>query len=153
MLGEGIDVVAAIVEYRGAGVETRGVGRMGGADGVIEGAVTTTVGGVRVDEVAAGRARVKRMTYPVGWNWRDDMQPVTGSDWCTHAHVGFMAAGAIAIRYSDGCRVDYAAPAVVVVEPGHEGWVIGDEPAVLVQIDCDVETVDRLGLAGAHRHE
>jgi hypothetical protein len=43
---------------------------MDGADGVIEGAVTTTVGGVRVDEVAAGRARVKRMTYPAGWSWR-----------------------------------------------------------------------------------
>jgi hypothetical protein len=120
--------------------------------GVVEGATTSTVGGVTVDTVDAGRARVKRLIYPAGWRWRESMQPVSGTDYCTHAHVGFMVAGAIEIQYADGCRVEFRAPAAVVIEPGHDGWVLGDEDAVLIQVDCDVETVERLGLVGEHRH-
>ena len=53
----------------------------------------------------------------------------------------------------DGCRETYQAPAAVVVAPGHDGWVEGDESAVLVQFDCGSETVDVLGLPGEHRHD
>jgi hypothetical protein len=41
----------------------------------------------------------------------------------------------------------------VVVAPGHDGWVEGDESAVLVQFDCGSDTVDVLGLPGEHRHD
>ena len=51
-------------------------------------------------------------------------------------HVGMLVQGRIAIEYADGCREEFAAPAAVVVVPGHDGWVVGDEPAVLVQYDC-----------------
>lgn len=120
--------------------------------GVIEGATTSTVGGVTVDVVEAGRARVKRVTHPAGWRWRESMQSVSGTELCNHAHVGFIAAGAIEIEYADGCRVGFRAPAAVVIEPGHDGWVVGDDDAVLIQVDCDVETVERFGLVGEHRH-
>jgi hypothetical protein len=125
---------------------------MADLNGSIEGATTTIVGGVTTDCVEAGRAHVKRMTYPVGWRWSKDMKPVSGTDLCNHAHVGFMVAGAITVEYPDGCRVELVAPAAVVIEPGHDSWVVGDETAVLIQIDCDVETIDRLGLEGEHRH-
>jgi hypothetical protein len=121
-------------------------------EAAIEGATKTTVGGVAVDEVRAGRARVKRVVYPPGWRWSTDMAPVTGTERCQHAHVGFVAQGSLAVEYADGCVVEFHAPAAVVVEPGHDGWVIGDEHAVLIQVDCDTETVERLGLAGEHRH-
>jgi hypothetical protein len=118
----------------------------------IAGATHTDVGGVAVDEVTAGRARVKRVVYPPGWRWSAQMAPVTGTDRCQHAHVGFVAQGALAVEYADGCVVEFHSPAAVVVEPGHDGWVIGDEPAVLIQVDCDTETVARFGLAGEHTH-
>jgi hypothetical protein len=118
----------------------------------IDGALHTTIGGLEADEVAAGRARVKRIVYPPGWRWSADMGPVVGTDRCMHAHVGFLVQGAIAVEYDDGCKVEYFAPAPVVVEPGHDGWVLGDDAAVLVQVDCDTETVSRFGLTGEHRH-
>jgi hypothetical protein len=118
----------------------------------IDGAIQTTIGGVVVDEVPAGRARVKRVVYPPGWRWSVDMSPVTGTDRCQHAHVGFVVQGALAVEYEDGCKVEFYAPAPVVVEPGHDGWVIGDGSAVLIQVDCDADTVERLGLLGEHRH-
>ena len=60
---------------------------------------------------------------------------VTGGDLCMHAHVGFLVQGRMVVEYADGCRETYQAPAAVVVAPGHDGWVEGDESAVLVQFD------------------
>lgn len=44
------------------------------------------------------------------------------------------------------------APAVVNVAPGHDAWVPGDEPAVLIEDDLEGDTVVRLGLASEHHH-
>lgn len=115
------------------------------------GAKHTEIGGLAVDEVPAGRGRVKRVTYPPGWRWTDHMPAVTGTETCEHAHVGFIAQGTMVVRFEDGCEVTYTAPAAVVVEPGHDGWVVGDEPVVLIQVDAGHDTVDRLGL-GDVRH-
>ncbi len=106
-----------------------------------------------VDDVPAGIGRIKRVAYPVGWRWSTHMQPVTGGERCMHAHVGFLVQGRMTVEYADGCTEDYAAPAAVVVAPGHDGWVVGDETAILVQYDCGPDTVDRLGLPAEHRHD
>ncbi len=110
------------------------------------------VGGVRLDVARAGAARVKRAIYPIGFRWSSDMRPAVGTEQCMHAHVGFLARGAIRIEYSDGCVVEYAAPQVVAIEPGHDGSVVGRGPAVLIEFDFEGDTVDRLGMPAAHRH-
>ena len=48
--------------------------------------------------------------------------------------------------------VEFTAPQVVVIDPGHDGWVVGDEPAVLIEFDFLGDTVRRFGLPSAHRH-
>src|ERR1035441_3825807 len=68
-----------------------------------------------------------------------------------HAHVGFLARGQVHIQYADGCTVEFAAPQVVVIEPGYDGWVVGDEAAVLTEFDFEGETVSKLGMPEAHR--
>ena len=113
---------------------------------------TTDVGGVRIDELAAGAGRLKRVIYPPGWRWTTDMAPVTGTALCQHAHAGFLAQGHLVAEYADGCRVDQVAPCFVLLAPGHDAWVVGPEPAVLVQYDCGAETAERLGLPTAHVH-
>ena len=80
------------------------------------------------------------------------MKPVSGTDLCRHAHVGFLARGQIHIQYADGCMLEFAAPQVVTIEPGHDGWVVGDEPAVMIEFDFEGETARRFGMPSAHRH-
>ena len=80
------------------------------------------------------------------------MQGVAGTNLCMHAHVGFLARSQIHIQYADGCTAEFAAPQVVVIEPGHDGWVVGDESAVLIEFDFERDTVSRLGMADTHRH-
>jgi len=110
-------------------------------------ATQTSVGGLTVDEVNAGIGRVKRVIYPPGWVWREQMQPVTGTNWCEHVHVGFIDQGTMAVEFSDGCTITYRAPCAVVTEAGHAGRVVGDEAVVLIQVDCGKDTEAVFGLS------
>ena len=62
----------------------------------------------------------------------EDMKAIVGTDLCMHAHVGFLVRGQIHVEYGDGCKLEFVAPQAVVIEPGHDGWVVGDEPCVAV---------------------
>jgi hypothetical protein len=119
----------------------------------VRGAERRDIGHVQLEIGRAGAARVKRMIYPAGFHWAADMKPVTGTDLCMHAHVGFLAHGEIHIEYADGCIVEFKAPQVVAIEPGHDGWVVGREPVVLIEIDFERDTVGKLGMPDAHRHD
>ncbi|RSK32436.1 cupin domain-containing protein [Hymenobacter metallilatus] len=114
--------------------------------GPLKDATRREVGGVQVDVVRTGNSRVKRVVYPAGFQWSRNMKPVIGTELCQHAHVGFLAAGRLGIEYADGTREEYVAPQVVAIAPGHDGWVIGEEPAILIEFDFEGETVERLGL-------
>jgi hypothetical protein len=93
----------------------------------VKGATKRDIGHVQLEVGRAGAARVKRMIYPPGFHWAKDMKPITGTDLCMHAHVGFLARGEIHIEYADGCIVEHKAPQIVAIEPGHDGWVVGKE--------------------------
>jgi hypothetical protein len=105
--------------------------------------------------VAAKRRKAsaprRRPTLP-GFRWSVDMKPIVGTDLCMHAHVGFLARGEIHIEYADGCVIEHKAPQIVAIEPGHDGWVVGNEPVVLIEFDFEGDTVRRLGMPDAHRH-
>jgi hypothetical protein len=118
----------------------------------LKGTQQREIGRVRLDVGRAGAARVKRMIYPTGFRWSIDMKPIVGTDLCMHAHVGFLARGEIHVEYADGCTVEYKAPQPVAIEPGHDGWVVGKQPAVLIEFDFEGDTVGRLGMPDAHRH-
>ena len=118
----------------------------------MKGAEHREISGVQLDAVRAGRGRVKRMVYPPGFRWSTHMKAIVGTDFCQHAHVGFLVHGQIHIQYADGCILELTAPQVVAIEPGHDGWVEGNEPAVLIEFDFEGETVSRFGMPPAHRH-
>ena len=118
----------------------------------IPGAQTREVGGVTIDVVKAGDGRVKRIVYSPGFRWSTHMKPVVKTDLCMHAHVGFLARGRVRITYADGCTLEAAAPQVVAIDPGHDGMVVGDEPAVLIEYDFEGETARRFGMPDVHGH-
>ena len=118
----------------------------------VKGAELREIGHVRLEVGRAGAARVKRMVYPVGFRWSVDMRPIVGTDLCMHAHVGFLVSGEIHIEYADGCVVEHKAPQIVAIDPGHDGWVVGRQPVVLIEFDFEGDTVRRLGMPETHRH-
>jgi len=108
--------------------------------------------GILMDMVKAGEGRIKRMIYPPGARWATHLKHLVTTELCMHAHVGFLTQGHMRFQYGDGCIVDFIAPQAVVVEPGHDGWVIGDETAVLIEIDFEKDTIRRFGLPETHNH-
>jgi hypothetical protein len=118
----------------------------------VNGADHREVGGVQLDIARAGSARVKRLIYQPGFRWSTHMKQIVDTDLCMHAHVGFLVRGQIHIEYADGCRLEFAAPQAVSIEPGHDGWVVGDEPAVLIEVDFEADTARRFGMPESHRH-
>lgn len=117
----------------------------------IPGADSRVVGGVQVDVVQAGSGRIKRVIYQPGFRWSTHMKDAVGTDLCMHAHVGFIARGRIHVQYGDGTTLEFEAPQVVAIEPAHDGWVVGDEPAVLIEVDFMSETAARFGMPSRGR--
>ena len=109
-------------------------------------------GGVELDVVRAGSGRVKRAVYPAGFRWSTHMKPIVKTPLCMHAHVGFLARGHVRGTYADGCEFDVSAPRAVVLDPGHDAWVVGREPAVLIEFDALGQTAERFGLPPSHQH-
>lgn len=118
----------------------------------IPGADHREFGGMSLDIVQAGDARVKRMIYPAGFRWSEQIRPIVGTDTCEHTHVGFLARGEIQVTFPDGCTSRYTAPAVLAIEPGHDA-LVGGEGAVIIEFDFEGDTVARLGMPDAHRHD
>jgi hypothetical protein len=118
----------------------------------IPGAESRELAGIKVDTVRAGAARVKRMIYQPGFRWSTDVKPLVGTELCMHAHVGFLARGRIDVQYADGCMASFAAPQVVSIDPGHDAWIVGDQPAILIEVDFEAATISRMGMPESHNH-
>src|SRR5438093_7054168 len=88
----------------------------------------------------AANGRVKRVVYPPGFRWSTHIRPIVGTEYCMHAHVGFLARGRVQGRYRDGCAFEIVAPQVVAIEPGHDAWVTRTEAAVLIELDAQTDT-------------
>jgi hypothetical protein len=118
----------------------------------VKGAERREIGHVLLEVGKAGAARVKRMVYPAGFRWSTDMKPVVGTELCMHAHVGFLVHGEIHIEYPDGCVIEHRAPQIIAIDPGHDGWVVGKEPVVMIEFDFEGDTIARLGMPSSHTH-
>ena len=118
----------------------------------IDGSEHQMFGGCQIDVVPAGAGHIKRIIYPPGHRWTTAIKPLVGTEFCQHNHVGFLASGELTFEFPDGCVQAYVAPVTVAVEPGHDAYVVGDEPAVLIQIDFGSDTNTVLGLPETHAH-
>ena len=118
----------------------------------IEGADHREVGGAEIDIARVGNGRVKRVVYPPGFRWSTHMRPNVETELCMHAHVGFLVHGEIHIEYPDGCVIEHKAPQIFAIEPGHDGWVVGKEPVVMVEFDFEGDTINKLGMPSSHTH-
>ena len=84
----------------------------------------------RVDVVRMGANTAARLTLEPGWKWSECVKPVVGTDRCQVRHVGVAQSGTMHVTHDDGTEGEIGAGAAYVIEPGHDAWVVGDEPFV-----------------------
>jgi len=86
----------------------------------------------RADVVNIGGGQVALLTLQPGWRWSEHVKPAVGTEWCMAPHFQYVISGHIGARMADGTEFEAGPGDVNVLEPGHDGWVVGDEPAVAV---------------------
>ena len=79
---------------------------------------------------AAGGFTVGRATYEPGWVWSKHVGPAVGTESCDVEHVVLVVSGRCAIKMDDGTEAVVGPGDLCYVPPGHESWVVGDEPYV-----------------------
>jgi hypothetical protein len=71
-------------------------------------------------------------TFEPGWRWSQDVKPIAGTDSCQATHLFYCVSGRMGVQMSDGTEGEVGPGDVVAIAPGHDAWVIGDEPCVSV---------------------
>ncbi len=83
--------------------------------------------------VRLGDLTVGRSVQEPGWKWSIHMRPIVGGEWCQARHVGLVVSGRFRNAFEDGSTVDLEPGDVFDIGPGHDGWVVGEEPFVTIQ--------------------
>jgi Cupin domain len=81
-----------------------------------------------------GPATIGRATYEPGWRWSDHVGSQTGEKLCQVEHVGLVVSGRAAVAMEDGTERVMGPGDFFYVPPGHDSWVVGDEPYVSLHI-------------------
>jgi len=76
-----------------------------------------------------------RFTFLPGFRWSKDMGPLMGTDRCPGTHFSYQVSGQLGVEMADGTKAVLVGGQAQVIPPGHEVWVIGNEPFVAVTID------------------
>ncbi len=90
----------------------------------------------RIEVVELDDTVVGRMTYEPGWRWSTDVKPIAGTDTCQYHHLGVVLSGRMRVQMPDGTELELDPGDVFEIPPGHDAWVVGDEPWVSVDFEA-----------------
>jgi class 3 adenylate cyclase len=79
---------------------------------------------------------IGRETCEPGWRWSIDVKPIARTPTCQYHHVGFTVAGRLRVQMQDGLELELAPGDVFEIPPGHDAWVVGDEPWVSLDFEA-----------------
>ena len=88
----------------------------------------------RLELITVNGVTFGKVTFQPGWKWSEHIKPLAGTNTCQAAHLGVQLSGKMHIIMDDGTTMDLGPGQVVNIPPGHDGWVIGDEPVVFIDI-------------------
>ncbi|MDQ3871363.1 MAG: cupin domain-containing protein [Chloroflexota bacterium] len=97
-----------------------------------------TSGKGRLDVVRLEGLTATRATYQPGWRWSTHVKPLVGTDSCQVLHLGTVLSGRLHVVMDDGSEADAGPGDVYVVPPGHDAWVVGEEPLTFVDVSPEM---------------
>ena len=90
----------------------------------------------RVEVVELDDTVVGLMVYEPGWRWSVDVKPIAGTDSCQYHHLGVTTSGVLRVQMPDGAELEINPGDVFEIPPGHDAWVVGDEPWVSIDFEA-----------------
>lgn len=88
----------------------------------------------KLELVTLGGMTFGRATLEPGWRWSTHVKPIAKTKSCEAPHLQYHVAGRIAIVMDDGAAKEFGPGDVSLIPPGHDAWVVGDEPVVVVDV-------------------
>jgi len=82
-----------------------------------------------IDDLVFGRT-----VFEPGWRWSEHVKPIAGTDHCQYHHVGYTISGSLGVRMADGTEMEIRPNTVYEIPPGHDAWVVGDEPYISIDV-------------------
>ena len=86
----------------------------------------------RLEVVKIGGASVGRATFQPGWRWSESVKPLANTKSCEAPHFQYHIAGVLRVRMDDGSEFDCKPGDISRLPTGHDAWVVGNEPVVVV---------------------
>jgi len=86
----------------------------------------------KLELLKIGGGVVGRLTLEPGWRWSKHVKPIAKTDWCEAPHFQYHLSGRIHIAMSDGTEFEATPGGVTALPSGHDAWVVGNEPVVLI---------------------
>jgi len=93
----------------------------------------------RLELVKIGGAVIGRATFQPGWKWSDSVKPLVKTKSCEAPHFQYHISGTLRVKMDDGTVVDCKAGDLSLLPSGHDAWVVGDEPVVVIDFQGMVE--------------
>jgi hypothetical protein len=98
---------------------------------------TRTFPNGKLDVIRLGDVTVGRGSFEPGWRWSESVKQIAGTDSCEVHHVGYALSGRLHVVANDGEEAEVGAGDAYVVMPGHDAWVVGDEPFVGLEFQSE----------------
>jgi len=95
---------------------------------------TRTPSKTRIEVVRLEGFTIGRFNFEPGWRWSECVKPVVGTESCQVSHVGYVVAGRIGVRLDDGTEKSIGAGESYTIPPGHDAWVVGNQPFVGIEV-------------------
>lgn len=107
-----------------------------------------TFDGGQLEIVWVGGTTVVRGTFEPGFRWSTNLAPKVGTESCQLCHTGYVVSGRLCFAADEGAEVTLSPGDVFAVPPGHDTWVVGDEPAVILDFTGDDHLAKMLDWSG-----
>jgi len=86
----------------------------------------------KLELINIGTGQIGRLTLEPGWQWSKHVKAIAKTDWCMAPHFQYHVSGRLGVRMADGQQFEVGPGGVSFLPEGHDGWVIGNEPVVLI---------------------
>ena len=86
----------------------------------------------KAEILSIGGGSVGRLVFQPGWRWSKDVQPLAKTASCEAPHFQYHLSGKLAIKMDDGTELIAGPGDVTALPSGHDAWVVGDEPVVVI---------------------
>jgi hypothetical protein len=84
----------------------------------------------KIELVNLGEVTIGRAILEPGWSWEKCVKPIVKTDSCQAPHTQYIISGRIKIVMDDGAEEEFGPGDAAVIPPGHNAWVVGNEPVV-----------------------